>query len=100
MFLNQSDVHKLNPWFRKEFLIFVLFSPSVNLFMLIDLLLKATKGKNKKTEILTSGFNHKMWEDKSVEENYKGFLFTFFTTIFLSFRKDRFIDFVFRFCIF
>lgn len=68
--------------------------------MLIALLLKATKGKNKKTEILTSGFNYKMWEDKSVEENYKGFLFTFFTAIFLSFRKDRFIDFVFRFCIF
>ena len=68
--------------------------------MLIGLLLKATKGNNKKTEILRSGFNHKMWEDKSVEENYKGFLFTFFTTIFLSFRKDRFIDFVFRFCIF
>lgn len=38
--------------------------------MLIELRLKATKGKNKKTEILTSGFNHKMWEDKSVEENY------------------------------
>lgn len=50
--------------------------------MLIELLSKATKGKNKKTEILRSGFNHKMWEDKSVEENYKGFLFTFFYNYF------------------
>lgn len=50
--------------------------------MLIELLSKATKGKNKKAEILRSGFNHKMWEDKSVEENYKGFLFTFFYNYF------------------
>lgn len=85
---------------KKNSLFSYYFFPSVNWFILIELLLKATKGKNKKTEILRSGFNHKMWEDKSVEENYKGFLFTFFTTIFLSFRKDRFIDFVFRFCIF
>lgn len=67
--------------------------------MLIELRLKATKGKNKKTEILTSGFNHKMWEDKSVEENYKGFCSLFLQLFFLVSEKTvsliLFLDFAY-----
>lgn len=60
MFLNQSDVHKLNPWFRKRIPYFRIIFSFRKLAYVNRVALKRHQEK-KKTEILPSGFNHKMW---------------------------------------